>query len=162
MRCPECDKDENYIPSFREGMQYNINKFKLEKKLLDYVQEDHPNIRDNFSFKSMKSLGDAGEFMKVIVPRKGEGLPIKIELFIQNGPIKEYGKHGMQVTDVLQWTRNMYSLLNSKFPCKENVDTITYIEMALDCQRKRTEHREKQCTEGYNKETESGTYSTYG
>ena len=146
------DKDENYIQSFKEGMQYNINKFKLEKKLLDYLQEDHPNTRDNFSFKSMKSLGDAGEFMKVIVPPTGEGFPISIELLIQNGPIKEYGEHGMQVTDVLRWVRNMYSALNAKFPCEENVDTMHYIELALDCQRKRTERRETQGIEGYNKE----------
>lgn len=149
------------MPSFNidQMIKHHIKKetenFKTSKTMVDFLQNRLPQTKDNFSFKAMQSLGDSGKFMLVRVPPTGEGLPIKIELFIQNGPIKQYGEHGMQVTDVLQWVHNMYELLNEKFPCQENISTLINLRSALGWQMKRTERREKQGTEGYDKETES-------
>ena len=145
----------NIDPMIKHHIKKETKDFKVLKTIVDFLQNRLPQTKDNFSFKAMQSLGDAGKFMLVRVPHKGEGLPIKIELFIQNGPINQYGENGMQVTDVLQWVHNMYELLNEKFPCQENISTLINLRSALGWQMKRTERREKQGTEGYDKETES-------
>lgn len=61
---------------------------------------------------------------------------------IQNGPIKEVGKNGCQVTDVIAVAKHIIKELNDKFPCKENAMTVTHLEEALNWQLRRTHDRE--------------------
>lgn len=71
---------------------------------------------------------------------------------LQNGPVKEVGKNGCQVTDVIAVAKHIIEELNKKFPCRENAMTITKLDEALMWQKKRTDDREARKVEGLNKE----------
>lgn len=73
-----------------------------------------------------------------------------IEFTIQNGPIKEVGVNGCQVTDMIAVARHIINNLNQKFPCRENAMTVTKLDEALMWQQKRTEDREARNVEGKN------------
>lgn len=67
---------------------------------------------------------------------------------IQKGPIKEVGKNGCQVVDVIAVAKHIIEQLNAKFPCRENSMTITHLDEALMWQEKRTKDRETRQVEG--------------
>lgn len=67
---------------------------------------------------------------------------------IQNGPIKEAGKNGCQVVDIIAVAKHMIEKLNEKFPCRENAMTITKLDEALMWQEKRTKDRVARDVEG--------------
>lgn len=67
---------------------------------------------------------------------------------IQNGPIKEVGKNGCQVTDIIAVAKHMIEELNKKHPCRENSMTVTKLDEALMWQKKRTEDRTARGVEG--------------
>lgn len=71
---------------------------------------------------------------------------------IQNGPIKEVGKNGCQVTDVIAVAKHIIVELNEKFPCSENEMTIHYLKRALQAQEERTKNRETRGVEGTNQQ----------
>lgn len=70
---------------------------------------------------------------------------------IQDGPIKECGVNGCQVTDMIAVSLKIIQGLQAKFPCRENAITITKLEEALMWQEARTKDREKRNVEGFNK-----------
>ena len=70
---------------------------------------------------------------------------------LQNGPIKEVGKNGCQVTDIIAVAKHILEQLNAKYPCRENAVTITKLDEALMWQEKRTKDREKRGVEGFSK-----------
>lgn len=67
---------------------------------------------------------------------------------LQNGPIKENGKNGCQVTALIAAARTIIGKLNENFPCRENAITLTKLDEALLWQAKRTANREKRGVEG--------------
>lgn len=67
---------------------------------------------------------------------------------IQNGPIKEFGKNGCQVVDIIAVAKRMIEELNKKFSCRENAMTITKLDEALMWQDKRTKDRQARQVEG--------------
>lgn len=67
---------------------------------------------------------------------------------LQNGPIKEVGVNGCQVSDVIAVAKHIIEELNKKFPCRENSMTITKLDEALMWQDKRTKDRELRNVEG--------------
>ena len=75
----------------------------------------------------------------------------RIEFVIQDGPIKEAGINGVQVTDMLLFCKEIYKSLNKAYPCRENALTITKIEEAIHWQDARTKDRESRGVEGKNK-----------
>lgn len=70
---------------------------------------------------------------------------------VQNGPIKENGKNGCQVVDIIAIAKHIIEELNKKNPCRENAVTITKLDEALMWQEKRTKDREKRNVEGLSK-----------
>jgi hypothetical protein len=74
-----------------------------------------------------------------------------IRFKIQNGPIKEFGKNGCQVSDILAVAKKIFEELNAKYPCRENAMTITKLDEALMWQDKRTRDREARGVEGFSK-----------
>jgi hypothetical protein len=74
----------------------------------------------------------------------------RLHFQIQNGPIKENGVNGCQVTDILKVCAHIFKGLNAKFPCKENAMTITKLQEAIMWQEERTKDREARCVEGTN------------
>lgn len=71
-----------------------------------------------------------------------------ISFTIQNGPIKENGVNGCQLTTLVEAALIMLKKLNEKFPCRENALTITKWEEGLLWQRERTRQRELRGVEG--------------
>jgi hypothetical protein len=74
-----------------------------------------------------------------------------ISFKIQDGPVKEVGKNGCQVTALIDAALLIIKGLNERFTCRENAITITKLEEALMWQRKRTENREERGVEGLSK-----------
>jgi len=83
----------------------------------------------------------------IVVNHANNGISFKI----QDGPIKEVGKNGCQVTALIDAARLIIEGLNKKFPCRENDLTITKLTEALLWQYKRTENREAREVEGLSK-----------
>ena len=71
---------------------------------------------------------------------------------IQNGPIKEAGKNGCQVEDIIAVAKHMVEQLNAKFPCRENAMMITKLDEAIMWSKKKTQDRKARNVEGLNKE----------
>ena len=74
----------------------------------------------------------------------------KVGFTIQDGPIGNAGVNGIQVTDMLEYVKEVYVSLNKAFPCRENSLTITKIEEAIHWQDARTKDRENRKVEGKN------------
>lgn len=74
-----------------------------------------------------------------------------ISFTIQNGPIKEVGKNGCQVEDVIAVARHIVAELNQKFPCRENAMIVTKLDEALMWSRERTRNRLMRGVEGASK-----------
>ena len=71
-----------------------------------------------------------------------------ISFKIQDGPIKEVGKNGCQVADMIAVARHIINELNIKYPCRENAMTITKLDEALMWQAERTRNRVERNVEG--------------
>jgi len=74
-----------------------------------------------------------------------------VSFTVQNGPIKEVGVNGCQITALIATAKLMIENLNGKFPCRENAMTITKLDEALMWQKKRTQDRESREVEGLSK-----------
>lgn len=70
---------------------------------------------------------------------------------IQNGPIKEVGKNGCQVEDVVAVARHIVAQLHSKVPCYENEMIITHLDQAIQWSKERTSNRVARQVEGKSK-----------
>lgn len=75
-----------------------------------------------------------------------------ISFRIQNGPIKEVGKNGCQVEDVIATAKHIVEELNKKFPCRENSMIITKLDEAIMWSKKRTADRQARQVEGLSRE----------
>lgn len=78
-----------------------------------------------------------------------EGCSLSFQL--QDGPVKEVGENGCQVTALIEAAHFIISRFNEKFPCRENAITLTKLDEALMWQSKRTKDREKRSVEGTSK-----------
>lgn len=70
---------------------------------------------------------------------------------IQSGTIFEKGVNGIQITDVLAFTNEVFESLNKVCPCKENKNTIHFIQLALKEQHYRTVDRIARGVDGLEK-----------
>lgn len=74
-----------------------------------------------------------------------------ISFRIQNGPIKEVGKNGCQVEDMVAVAKHIVEKLNDKFPCQENAEMLFHLRKAIAWSKQRTLNREKRNVEGLSK-----------
>lgn len=72
-------------------------------------------------------------------------------LRFQNGPIKEVGVNGTTSEEVLKVLIHRTTVLNNKFPCKENETALYHLNKALDAFNDRTKNRQARGVEGLNK-----------
>jgi len=70
---------------------------------------------------------------------------------LQNGPIKEVGKNGVQVDTLIEAAKLIIEGLNKNYPCRENSMVITKLDEALLWSMKRKLDREARGVEGLNK-----------
>ena len=75
-----------------------------------------------------------------------------ISFKVQDGSIKENGKNGCQVEDIIATAKKIIDELNKKFPCRENAMMITKLDEALMWSKKRTEDRINRNVEGKSEE----------
>ncbi len=75
-----------------------------------------------------------------------------ISFRIQNGPIKEVGKNGCQVEDVIAVAAHIVGELNKKFPCQENDEVLKNLHLAIHWSKQRTINRQSRQVEGLSKE----------
>lgn len=78
-----------------------------------------------------------------------------LQIQFQNGPVKEHGVNGVQLTDVLRICLARYKMLNKTFPCRENSIAITKLQEALMWDEERTAQRTRQGVEGYDRPHQS-------
>jgi hypothetical protein len=71
---------------------------------------------------------------------------------IQQGPIKEVGLNGCQVTDMIKVAKHIIEKLSEKYPCIENDNTVAYLDLALNQQAYRARNREARGVEGISKQ----------
>ena len=115
--------------------------------VMDELREKHPD-----KFNDSGSM-DYAWFEKEIRPNNFiyvRNDVNSLSFTIQNGPIKEVGKNGCQVADVIAVAKHIIEQLNKNYPCRENAMTITKLDEALMWQDKRTKDRELRGVEGRN------------
>jgi len=71
-----------------------------------------------------------------------------ISFRLQKGPIKEVGKNGCQVVDMIAMAKLIIERLNEQFPCRENAMVITKLDEAILWSDKRTSDRIARNVEG--------------
>jgi hypothetical protein len=71
-----------------------------------------------------------------------------ISFRIQNGPIKEVGKNGCQVEDMIATALHIVEELNKKYYCGENTQVIAHLHEAVEWSKLRTKNREARNVEG--------------
>ena len=71
-----------------------------------------------------------------------------ISFKIQNGPIKENGKNGCQVTALIEAAKIIIGKLNHQYYSPFNDRTLYHLDSALDAQAARTKDRENRNVEG--------------
>lgn len=115
--------------------------------VMDELKKNHPEM-----FNESGSM-DYARFEKEIRPN----FPIQVRhdknsiaFTIQNGPIKEVGKNGCQVEDIIAAAKVIIEGLNAKYPCRENAMVITKLDEAILWSKKRTSDREARKVEGTN------------
>lgn len=74
----------------------------------------------------------------------------KIEIQLQDGPVKENGVNGCQIDDVIEMSKNIIESFNKRFPCRENSCVITKLDEAILWLMKRKQDRENRKVEGLN------------
>lgn len=92
--------------------------------------------------KALVKLGNT-EFIDITNCEDVKGIAPVVSFTIQSDPIGEVGVNGVQVCDILEYTKCLFESLNESFPCRENSLTITKIEEALHWQEHRTRDRIK-------------------
>jgi hypothetical protein len=69
----------------------------------------------------------------------------------QGGPIKEVGVNGCQIDEIIEFAKDVITVFNDRFPCRENSMIITKLDEALLWSMKRKLDREKRGVEGVSK-----------
>lgn len=115
--------------------------------VMDDLREENPEMfNDNGSMKYEIFERDIRPSKFIYVRNDVNSLAFTL----QNGPIKENGKNGCQVEDIMAVVKHIYEELNDKFPSEYNDKTIAHLGWALDSQKKRTEDRITRNVEGTN------------
>lgn len=127
-------------------------------KGIELINEDKVIVMDDLKNSHPHLFNDSGSMdYKVFETEIRPKYPIQIRydknsisFTLQNGPIKENGKNGCQLTALIEAAKIVLERLNNKFPCRENSITITKLEEALMWQEKRTKDRLTRGVEGKN------------
>lgn len=72
------------------------------------------------------------------------------KLVFQSGPVKTSGVNGITSEALLAVLIDRTTVLNDKFPCKENEDALAYLKGALEAFESRTKDRIERNVEGKN------------
>lgn len=115
------------------------------------IHEDHNGVYVTAISKDIEGNDVDGHLYFIDVPPPPCGLPKKLSLSFQNGPIKEVGTNGITNESLLAILVHRLGVLNKKFPCRENSIVITKLEESLMWLEKRTKDRLTRGVEGQHK-----------
>ena len=79
----------------------------------------------------LPNCDDAHNFIALENTREEKGVAPIVKFTIQSDPIGEVGVNGLQVTDMLEYVKQLFISLDESFPCIENAKTIASIKQAL-------------------------------
>jgi hypothetical protein len=106
------------------------------------------DLEEDVSEESPQSL-EHPDFGNVVAPNIVIDHTLNTIIFkIQNGPIKEKGKNGCQIDDLIEVALEFIKTANSRYACRENALAITKLEEALMWLEQRKKNREKRGVEG--------------
>lgn len=95
---------------------------------------------------------DNGHWDRAVVQKEFGGPDDELlSIQFQNGPVREEGVNGVQLSQVLRICLARYKMLNKSFPCRENSIVITKLQEALMWDDERTAKRTRQGVEGFDK-----------
>lgn len=75
-----------------------------------------------------------------------------VSFTMQEGPIKEVGENGLQLTDLLCFCQEYLKILDKHHQCGENQRTLEAIQVAIRAQAERTIDRINRGVEGRSKD----------
>ncbi len=107
------------------------------------------NIAQHLMDAEIETSFEAGDYdadPPILVAPQGSVVQFKI----QDGPIKEVGKNGCQVDDIIRFAKYLIEGFDEKFPCEQNDIAIGHLGQALHQLRKRRIDREERGVEGTN------------
>lgn len=116
-----------------------------EVVVMDDLREKHPEKFTESGQMDWKWFESEVRPNKFIYVRHDKN---SISFTIQNGPVKENGKNGCQLTALIDCARVMLTGLNKNNPCRENSVALTKLDEALMWLEKRTKDREARGVEG--------------
>jgi hypothetical protein len=93
----------------------------------------------NYDFDILDNYSDEYENITKYLNLDLENNSLSIKF--QSGPRKEVGVNGTQIDVLLLLISHMIDYMNFKFPCKENVMTISHITAAMHYLQERTQRR---------------------
>lgn len=76
--------------------------------------------------------------------------PLGVRFQLQKGPIKEVGRNGCQIDDMIVVVRRTLMAFQKLYPCRENALAITKLQEAEHWLTERTRDREARGVEGRN------------
>lgn len=113
--------------------------------VMDELKEKHPEMfREDGSMKYEMFEKEIRPNYDIFVRHDVNSISFNI----QDGPIKENGRNGCQLTDMVRVALRMLEQLNQNHPCRENSLSITKLQEALMWQEERTKDRERRGVEG--------------
>lgn len=115
------------------------------------IKEDRHVVKALKKFREQNPQWQDTPFINILDKENIKGVAPTVMFTIQSDPISEIGVNGVQVLDMLAYTKCLFESLNEAFPCRENALTITKIEEAIHWQEARTRDRMRRNVEGKNK-----------
>ena len=82
-------------------------------------------LSDRCTVKALNAMPDnLHEYIKVKNQKYQFGVPPVVSFTIQSDPVSEVGTNGCQVSDMLEYVKNLFIAADEAFPCDENKQTI--------------------------------------
>lgn len=112
---------------------------KLEGKNMSYLKINDEDV--DINGKPYEHSHPLDDFLKNISISK-------IEFQLQNGPIKEAGLNGLDISDLIYIASRIIVKFNKECPCAENQKTFNLLQEAIEWQLKREKDRIEREVEG--------------
>lgn len=108
-------------------------------------------MSDRCTVKALNAIDEkVSEYITVKNAQYEYAVPPVVSFTIQSDPVSEVGVNGCQVSDMLEYVKNLFVAADEAFPCDENKQTILKLKEAIHWQDARTKDRIRRNVEGKN------------
>lgn len=118
----------------------SLKNYKMDSVVFDPTQRAFPFANTAHP----DALGATELVPGVILGKDGR----TVTFVLQRGPVREVGRNGCDLIDMLEFTRLTLEAFQAKFACRENAIAITKLQEAEMWLRERTRDREERGVEG--------------